>query len=115
MALRADSGTTGKTRRSVLKSAIRATRAGGTCVNVAIWGHEAAVAMNDLVFGEINLVGSLAYADDHPATIEMIAAGLVDPFQFITGRIGLDEIVTKGFDELVGNKEANVKILVRPE
>ncbi|MEV0057601.1 2,3-butanediol dehydrogenase [Saccharopolyspora shandongensis] len=100
---------------AVLKSAIRATRAGGTCVNVAIWGHEAAVAMNDLVFGEINLVGSLAYADDHPATIEMIAAGLVDPFQFITGRIGLDEIVAKGFDELVGKKEANVKILVRPE
>ncbi|MEV0698355.1 2,3-butanediol dehydrogenase [Saccharopolyspora sp. NPDC050389] len=100
---------------AVLKSAIRSTRVGGTCVNVAIWGHEAAVAMNDLVFGEINLIGSLAYAGDHPATIEMIASGKVDPFQFITGRIGLDEIVPKGFDELVGNKEANVKILVRPE
>ena len=35
----------------VLKSAILSTRAGGTVVNVAIWGHEASVAMNDLVFG----------------------------------------------------------------
>jgi (R,R)-butanediol dehydrogenase/meso-butanediol dehydrogenase/diacetyl reductase len=98
----------------VLKTAILATRAGGTCVNVAIWGHEAHVAMNDLVFREVNLLGSLAYAGDHPATIEMVARGKVDPFQFITGRIGLDDIVAKGFDELIGNKEENVKILVRP-
>jgi (R,R)-butanediol dehydrogenase / meso-butanediol dehydrogenase / diacetyl reductase len=98
----------------VLKTAILATRAGGTCVNVAIWGHEAHVAMNDLVFREVNLLGSLAYAGDHPPTIEMVARGKVDPFQFITGRIGLDDIVAKGFDELIGNKEENVKILVRP-
>ena len=98
----------------VLATAIRSTRAGGTCVNVAIWGHEAAVAMNDLVFREINLLGSLAYANDHPATIALIAEGKVDPFQFITGRIGLDDIVDAGFRELIDNKEENVKILVHP-
>ncbi|NKQ52449.1 2,3-butanediol dehydrogenase [Amycolatopsis sp. K13G38] len=99
---------------AVLKAAIRSTRAGGTCVNVAIWGHEASVALNDLVFREVNVLGSLAYAGDHPATIAMIADGKVDPYQFITGRIGLDDIVTRGFDELIGNKEENVKILVSP-
>ncbi|MFK4273794.1 zinc-binding dehydrogenase, partial [Streptomyces milbemycinicus] len=99
---------------AVLKSAIRSTRAGGTCVNVAIWGHEAKVALNDLVFREVKVVGSLAYANDHPATIALVAGGRVDPHQFITGRIGLDDIVTSGFDELVNNKEENVKILVRP-
>lgn len=99
---------------AVLRTAILATRAGGTCVNVAIWGHDAAVAMNDLVFHEINLLGSLAYADDHPATIAMIAEGKVDPYQFITGRIGVDDIVTKGFRELIDHKEENVKILVSP-
>ncbi|MGD9529643.1 2,3-butanediol dehydrogenase [Pseudonocardia sp.] len=99
---------------AVLKSAIGSTRAGGTVVNVAIWGHEAKVAMNDLVFREVNILGSLAYADDHPATIRMVAEGKVDPFQFITGRIELDDIVAKGFDELIHNKEENVKILVRP-
>lgn len=98
----------------VLKSAILSTRVGGTCVNVAIWGHEASVAMNDLVFREVNVLGSLAYANDHPATIEMIASGKVDPFQFITGRITLDDIVKDGFDELINNKEENVKILVQP-
>jgi len=98
----------------VLKTAIQSTRVGGTCVNVAIWGHEAKVAMNDLVFREVNVLGSLAYAYDHPATIAMIAKGQVDPFQFITGRIGLHDIVDKGFKELIHNKEANVKILVQP-
>ena len=83
-------------------------------MNVAIWGHEARVAMNDLVFREVNVLGSLAYAGDHPATIEMITSGRVDPFQFITGRIDLDDIVTGGFEELITNKEENVKILVRP-
>ncbi len=38
----------------------------------------------------------------------------VNPFQFITGRIALDDIVAKGFDELITNKEENVKILVHP-
>jgi (R,R)-butanediol dehydrogenase/meso-butanediol dehydrogenase/diacetyl reductase len=61
-------------------------------------GHEASVAINDLVVREVNLLGSLAYADDHPATIDMIATGKVDPFQFITGRIKLDDIVAHGFD-----------------
>lgn len=98
----------------VLKTAVQSTRAGGTCVNVAIWGHEASVAMNDLVFREVRLIGSLAYADDHPATIEMVASGKVDPFQFITGRIELDDIVEQGFDALVHHKEENVKILVKP-
>lgn len=99
---------------AVLRTAIQGTRVGGTCVNVAIWGHEASVAMNDLVFREVNLLGSLAYANDHPATIGLIADGKVDPFQFITGRIALDDIVAKGFDELIDNKEENVKVLVRP-
>jgi (R,R)-butanediol dehydrogenase / meso-butanediol dehydrogenase / diacetyl reductase len=99
---------------AVLKAAIQSTRVGGTCVNVAVWGHEASVAMNDLVFREVRLMGSLGYANDHRATIEMIASGRVDPFQFITGRIALEDIVKSGFEELVNNKEENVKILVHP-
>ena len=39
----------------------------------------------------------------------------VDATQFITGRIGLDDLVGKGFRELIDNKEENVKILVTPK
>ena len=60
------------------------------------------------------MLGSPAYAHDPPATIEMAASGRVDPFQFITGGIRLDDIVKKGFRELIDNKEGNVKVLVQP-
>ncbi len=43
----------------VLATAIRSTHAGGTGVDVAIWGHEARVAMNDLVLREVGVLGSL--------------------------------------------------------
>jgi (R,R)-butanediol dehydrogenase/meso-butanediol dehydrogenase/diacetyl reductase len=82
---------------AVLRSAIQATRRRHVRQRRHL-GHEASVAINDLVVREVNLLGSLAYADDHPATIDMIATGKVDPFQFITGRIKLDDIVAHGFD-----------------
>ena len=99
---------------AVLASAIRATRVGGTCVNVAIWGHEARVAMNDLVFREVNVLGSLAYAGDHPATIEMITSGRVDPSSSSPAGSTSTTSSTGGFEESITNKEENVKILVRP-
>jgi (R,R)-butanediol dehydrogenase/meso-butanediol dehydrogenase/diacetyl reductase len=99
---------------TALASALRATRAGGTCVNVAIWGHTPRVPMNVLVLREVSLVGSLAYANDHPATIEMIEDGRIDPLPFVTGRIQLEDIVVAGFDELVNNRAEHVKILVQP-
>ena len=76
--------------------------------------YEASVAMNDLVFREVDVLGSLAYCDDPPATIAMVRDGKVDPYQFITGRIDLGDIVEQGFRQLVDNKEENVKILVHP-
>ena len=71
--------------------------------------------VNDLVFAEVDVVGSLAYCDDHPDTISLLADGKVAAEQFITGRIGLDDLVDGGFRELIDNKEENVKILVSPK
>jgi len=100
---------------AVLASAVGSVRPGGTVVNVAIWGHSASFAVNELVFSEINLIGTLAYCEDHPATIGLLQDKKVDATQFITGRIALDDLVGKGFRELIDNKEENVKILVTPK
>ena len=67
------------------------------------------------MFSEINLIGTLAYCGDHPNTIGLLRDKKVDAAQFITGRIGLDDLVSKGFRELIDNKEENVKILVSPK
>ncbi len=99
---------------AVLAGAIGSVRPGGTVVNVAIWGHPATVAMNDLVLSEVSVIGSLAYCGDHPDTIALLADGTVNAEQFITARIGLDELVDGGFRELIDNKEKHVKILVHP-
>ena len=98
----------------VLASAVASTRPGGTCVNVSIWGHPATFDVNSLVFSEVRLVGSLAYAHRHADVIALIRDGVVDVGQFVTGRIGLDDIVDQGFRELIDHKESNVKILVHP-
>lgn len=98
----------------VLAQAVASTRPGGTCVNVSIWGHPATFDVNSLVFSEIRLIGSLAYAGRHPEVIDLIRDGVVDVEQFITGRIALDDIVDQGFRELIDHKETNVKILVHP-
>lgn len=100
---------------AVLASAIGSVRPGGTVVNVAIWGHVPQVAMNDLVLSEITVIGSLAYCGDHTDTIALLRDGKVSAEQFITGRIGLDDLVSGGFRELIDNKEENVKILVSPK
>jgi (R,R)-butanediol dehydrogenase / meso-butanediol dehydrogenase / diacetyl reductase len=99
---------------AVLAAAVASTRPGGTCVNVSIWGHPATFDVNSLVFSEIHLIGSLAYANRHEEVIELIRSGAVDVDQFITGRIGLEDIVDRGFRELIDHKESNVKILVQP-
>jgi (R,R)-butanediol dehydrogenase/meso-butanediol dehydrogenase/diacetyl reductase len=62
----------------------------------------------------VSVIGSLAYCNDHEATIGLLADGSVEPEQFITGRIALDDIVGAGFHELIENKAENVKILVHP-
>ena len=57
---------------AVLAAAVASTRPGGTCVNVSIWGHPATFDVNSLVFSEIHLIGSLAYANRHEEVIELI-------------------------------------------
>jgi (R,R)-butanediol dehydrogenase / meso-butanediol dehydrogenase / diacetyl reductase len=99
---------------AVLASAIGSVRPGGTVVNVAIWGHAATVDMNSLVISEVAVLGSLAYCGDHPDTIRLLTDGIVDAGQFITARIGLDELVDGGFRQLIEHKDEHVKILVHP-
>lgn len=83
-------------------------------VNESIWGHEPAVALHKLVMKEIDLRGTIAYANDHADTIRMVEDGAVDLAPFITGKIGLDDLVDQGFETLIHHNETAVKILVSP-
>jgi (R,R)-butanediol dehydrogenase / meso-butanediol dehydrogenase / diacetyl reductase len=98
----------------VLDMLLDGLKATGVLVNVSIWGHPATVDMQKLVMKEIDLRGTIAYANDHPATIKLVQDGKVDLEPFITGKIALDDLVTGGFDQLIHHNDVHVKILVHP-
>jgi (R,R)-butanediol dehydrogenase/meso-butanediol dehydrogenase/diacetyl reductase len=91
-----------------------AIRMGGTIVIVAIWGKPASVDMAKLVIKEANLLGTIAYNNTHPKTIDLVATGKIDLKPFITSKIGLDDLVEVGFDTLIHHNDTAVKILVSP-
>jgi len=70
--------------------------------------------MQKLVLKEIDLRGTIAYANDHPATITLVQQGKVNLEPFITARIALDDLITEGFDVLINHNDTQVKILVHP-
>lgn len=98
-----------------LKTALGATRRRGTVVNVAIWERPTEFHLNDLVFSEVSLTGCIAYSgDDHPETIRALASGQIDPRPLVTARIGLEDAVELGFEELANNRDRHTKILIDP-
>jgi (R,R)-butanediol dehydrogenase/meso-butanediol dehydrogenase/diacetyl reductase len=51
--------------------------------------------------------------DDFIGVSALLANGALKAEPLITGRIGLEDIVEKGFLELINNKDENIKILVK--
>lgn len=96
------------------KLAIDVIRKAGKAVMVGIFEEPSAFNFFDLVATEKQVLGSLAYNGEFADVIACIAEGSIDVRPLITGRIGLEDIVNQGFEELVNNKEHNVKIIVSP-
>lgn len=98
----------------VLDQLLVVVKPGGVVVNVSIWGARASIDMQALVLKEIDLRGTIAYVNDHPATIKLVQDGKVDLAPFITARIPLDRLIEDGFETLIHHNESAVKILVHP-
>lgn len=97
-----------------LDTLFEAVKPTGVIVVVSIWGKPATLNMQQLVLKEVDLRGTIAYVNSHPETIALVKAGKVDLKPFITAKIGLDDLVEKGFDTLIHRNETAVKILVDP-
>jgi (R,R)-butanediol dehydrogenase/meso-butanediol dehydrogenase/diacetyl reductase len=90
------------------------TRRGGRAVIVGIFEGPNQLHPNDLVFTEREVYGSLAYYGEFKTAIDLLADGRIKAEPLITGRIKLNDIVEKGFKELVEHKDRNIKIIVSP-
>lgn len=93
---------------------LEAIRMGGSVVVVAIWGKPCSVDMAKVVIKEAKILGTIAYNNTHPKTIELVATGKIKLEKFITGKIGLDGLIDDGFNTLIHHNETAVKILVSP-
>ncbi|AOY75853.1 2,3-butanediol dehydrogenase [Clostridium formicaceticum] len=94
--------------------AVEVARTGGKIVVVGVYEKETSLNFNNIVFKDKHIVGSLAYAGDFEIAIDLMNDGRIQADALITGKIKIDDLVEKGFDELVHRKEENIKILVTP-
>lgn len=92
---------------------LRATKYGGTVAVVSVFEAHADVHPNDIVQAERNVVGSFAYDDEFPITLEMMADDRLQPERYITDEVPLDR-VESAFDRLTDPERDDVKILVEP-
>lgn len=98
-----------------LRTAMAATRKGGTVTIISIWEGPVSINPNDIVLSELDVRGTICYTpEDFADTIAMIQDGRISTAGMITERVALDDVVAAGFDELVNHKDRHVKILVHP-
>jgi (R,R)-butanediol dehydrogenase/meso-butanediol dehydrogenase/diacetyl reductase len=101
-------------KAETVNTCIQCTKRGGKTVVVGIFEKPGEINYNDLVFQEKEVVGSLAYCGEFDTAIALLADGRLKAEPLITGKIKLNEIIEKGFKELLTNRESNIKILVAP-
>ena len=93
--------------------AVNLTRSHGTAVIVGVFDKPGMFDFNTLMFTERTMVGNSIYIDEGRTAIELMADGRIDPTPMITATVPLEDAVTGGFEQLLNNKEANIKILLQ--
>lgn len=98
-----------------LQTAIGAVRTRGTVAQVGLHVKDAAIDPMRLSEREITLVGTWAYdVHEWPRYMAQVASGAFPVEKVVTDKIGLDDVVTKGFDVLTDPSGDQIKILVNP-
>ncbi|CAG8938056.1 unnamed protein product [Penicillium salamii] len=101
--------------QSTLDLCISKVKPGGVIFNVAIHKKPLSLNLNDLAMKEKKLTGGICYfQEDFDVIIALLAEGKLDAEQMITSIVPLSKVVEEGFEELVHNREAHIKILIKP-
>lgn len=95
---------------------LKSLKYAGTFVITSIWNDEVSFNLNDLVYSEVNIVGTISSKRNFPAAIALMADKRIQAEGYITKKILLDNIIEEGFYELIGsNKKKQIKIIVTPD
>jgi (R,R)-butanediol dehydrogenase/meso-butanediol dehydrogenase/diacetyl reductase len=86
---------------------------------VLIGLHDAPVPMRllSVVVGEQEIIGSFShvYDEDFGPAVELLSSGRITAEPLITARIALNDLVSRGLEELASSKSRHLKILVSPQ
>ena len=96
-------------------TAVRVTGRRGMIVMVGLAIEPLAVPFLRLWGHEKEITTSQGYVDEFPPAIAFLADRRVQVEPMITSKITLDDLVQKGFKELIRRPEKNIKILVSPQ
>jgi (R,R)-butanediol dehydrogenase / meso-butanediol dehydrogenase / diacetyl reductase len=91
------------------------TRTRGHLVIMGVFEKPAALDLNDVVFREKTISGSMSGYGLYDETIRIMTDPRFRGDLLITDRIGLDDLIGKGYYGLLNEKDKHVKMLVRPD
>lgn len=97
--------------QAVFDTLADAVKKGGVVQVIALYSGPIEFDMTAIVLKELQVRGSIGYADAHAEAIRLVHEGL-DLAPFISDRITLEDYVDKGIDVLHHHPETAVKILV---
>lgn len=100
--------------RVALNQGLSALKLQGVMVVVSFWVGLVPVDLTTVLEKELTIRGAVIYNNDHSTTVSMVEDGKFDLASYVTHRIGIDDLVSFGYDTLINRNETAVKILVSP-
>ena len=92
--------------------AVELTRRGGITVIVGIFEKPGMLDFSTITFTEKTMVGSSIYVDEGRTAVALMADKRIDPSPLISSIVPLKDGAKKGFEALLNDKEANIKVLL---
>ncbi len=103
-----------------INDAIKMARPEGHAKIIGVFGGEASIEPHDIVRHERTVSGSATHQlgprvqEEYDVTLQHLADGRLDVDDYVTSRIPLADLVSKGFEKLLAGAEDEVKIVVEP-
>jgi len=100
-----------------LEAAFDAIRSNGLYMMVAVWEKPLTLPCWQFLKKHITIKGVLIFSsEDFEEVMRWMSEGKLKGYEkMVTGRISVEDIVEKGFKELINNKDKHIKIMVSPK
>ena len=90
-------------------------RTGGTVVLVAVYTAKPEFDFNEIMFREVNVVGSLGYQrTDVESVVSLISQKKIKTDMLVSQIIGIDQVVDVGYNKMLSGNKDFFRILVSP-